>query len=241
MGSPSRVDADGKQPKLLDRARSAIGLRHYGIRTEEARVQRIGRYILFRNKRHPLRTGSPETDRFPSRLASDRHAASSTRNRAPCALVFLRKVVLHKDPGELGDVLRARKPKRLPVVSTREETKALFGGLEDEKRSAGDLPCGAGLRLMECVRLGVGDVDFGYGQIFVRDGKGGKDRIAMLPACAMGPLRERLAGVEVLHRQDLGDGFGRVHLPRAPEGKYPRADRERGWQCVFPSRKRSID
>ena len=241
MSSPSNVDPDRKQPKLLDQVRSAIRLRHYSIRTEEAYVQWIRRYILFHNKRHPLEMGSLEINRFLSHLASGKHVASSTQNQALCALVFLYKVVLHKDPGDLADVVWAKKPKKLPVVLTREETKALLSGLEDEKWIMGNLLYGAGLRLMECIRLRVKDVDFGYRQIVVRNGKGEKDRVTMLPACVIKPLQEHLVEVKALHERDLGEGFGNVYLPCALERKYPHADREWAWQYVFPSRKRSVD
>ena len=239
--SCSSSNRDQKQPRLLDQVRSAIRLRHYSIRTEEAYIQWIRRYILFHHKRHPLEMGSPEINHFLSHLASSKNVASSTQNQALCALVFLYKVVLHKDPGELGDVIWAKKPKKLPVVLTRAEVKALLNGLEDEKWIMANLLYGAGLRLMECIRLRVKDVDFGYKQILVRDGKGEKDRVTMLPACVIKPLSEHLVGVKKLHQKDLVEGFGNVYLPYALERKYPHADREWGWQYVFPSWKRSID
>ena len=192
MNFSSHANPDQKQPKLLDQVRSAIRLRHYSIRTEEAYIQWIRRYILFHNKRHPREMGSLEINRFLSHLASGKRVASSTQNQALCALVFLYKVVLHKDPGELGDVVWAKKPKKLPVVLTRQEVKVLLSGLEDEKQIMGNLLYGAGLRLMECIRLRVKDLDFGYRQILVRDGKGEKDRITMLPACVIQSLQSIL-------------------------------------------------
>ena len=241
MSSPSIFKVDQKQPKLIDQVRSAIRLRHYSIRTEEAYVQWIRRYILFHHKRHPQEMGAAEINRFLSHLASAKHVASSTQNQALCALVFLYKAVLHKDLGDLGDVVWAKKPKKLPVVLTGEEIMALLSGLDGEKWIMGNLLYGAGLRLMECIRLRVKDVDFGYRQILVRDGKGEKDRITMLPLCVIEPLQGHLAKVEALHKKDLREGFGKVHLPYALARKYPLADREWRWQYIFPSQKRSID
>jgi integron integrase len=184
--------------------------------------------------------GSKEINAFLSHLASC-NVASSTQNQALCAVVFLYKAVLQKDPGELGDVIWAKKPKKLPVVLTREEVKALLNGLDDEKWIMANLLYGAGLRLMECLRLRVKDIDFGYVQIVVRDGKGEKDRVTMLPARVIEPLQSHLVQVKTLHYKDLDEGFGTVYLPHALERKYPHAGREWGWQYVFPSHKRSID
>ena len=241
MSSCSPGNPDRKQPRLLDQVRSAIRLRHYSIRTEEAYVQWIKRYILFHNKRHPLEMGSGEINAFLSHLARHQNVASSTQNQALCAVLFLYKTVLHKDPGELGDVVWAKKPKKLPVVLTHEEVKALLNRLEDEKWIMGNLLYGAGLRLMECLRLRVKDIDFGYKQIVVRDGKGEKDRATIFPDRLIQPLREHLMKVKELHDVDLREGFGSVHLPYALERKYPRAHGEWGWQYVFPSQNRSMD
>lgn len=240
MSSFSSNKRDQKQPRLLDQVRSAIRVRHYSIRTEEAYVQWIKRYILFHNKRHPLEMGSREINRFLSHLAS-RKVASSTQNQALCALMFLYKSVLHKDPGQLGDVVWAKKPKKLPVVLTRQEVKGVLNGLEDEKWIMANLLYGAGLRLMECVRLRVKDVDFGYRQIIVRDGKGEKDRVTVLPTRVIQPLHEHLSRVKKLHEQDLSEGFGSVYLPHALDRKYPHAHKEWGWQYVFPSQVSSTD
>lgn len=240
MGSFSPNHSEQKQPRLLDQVRSAIRLRHYSIRTEEAYVQWIRRFILFHNKRHPQEMGGKEINAFLSHLAAS-NVASSTQNQALCSIVFLYKAVLHKDPGEIGDVVWAKKPKKLPVVLTREEVKALLSRLENEKWIMGNLLYGAGLRLMECIRLRVKDVDFGYRQIVVRDGKGEKDRMTVLPTCVIERLQRHLMQVKVVHEQDLGEGFGNVYLPYALERKYPHANREWGWQYVFPSQRRSVD
>lgn len=241
MSSSPPSNSDSRQPRLLDQVRSAIRLRHYSIRTEEAYVQWIRRFILFHNKRHPLEMGSKEINEFLSHLASSCNVASSTQNQALCSIIFLYKTVLHKDPGELGDVIWAKKPKKLPVVLTQEEVKTLLTELEGEKLIMANLLYGAGLRLMECIRLRVKDVDFSYRQVVVRDGKGEKDRVTVLPVRVIEPLQKHLVQVKTLHEQDLREGFGKVYLPHALERKYPHADREWGWQYVFPSQKRSID
>lgn len=229
-----------RQPRLLDQVRSAIRLRHYSIRTEEAYIQWIKRYISFHGKRHPLEMGGVEINRFLSHLALQK-VASSTQNQALCAIIFLYKRVLHKDPGDLGHLVWAKKPKKLPVVLTREEVKAVLTRLEDEKWIMGNLLYGAGLRLMECIRLRVKDIDFGYRQIVVRDGKGEKDRVTMLPDRLIHSLQEHLVKVRRLHEEDLRAGFGSVYLPYALERKYPNAHREWGWQYIFPAHKHSVD
>jgi len=169
MNSYLSGNCEHRQPRLLDRVRSAIRVRHYSIRTEQAYTQWIKRYILFHGKRRPMEMARSEINLFLSHLALQK-VASSIRNQALCAIIFLYKAVLHKDPADLGDVVWAKKPKKLPVVLTREEVKAVLNNLEDEKWIMGNLLYGAGFRLMECLRLRVKDVDFGYRQIVVRDG-----------------------------------------------------------------------
>jgi integron integrase len=240
MSSSPSTKTENKQPRLLDQVRSAIRLRHYSIRTEEAYVQWIRRFILYHNKRHPIEMGCAEINKFLSHLAL-RKVASSTQNQALCAILFLYKAVLLKDPGELGDVVWAKKPKKLPVVMTREEVKALLNCLDGEKWIMGNLLYGAGLRLMECIRLRVKDVDFGYRQLVVRDGKGEKDRTTMLPSRVIEPLLAHLSRIKELHDRDVEEGFGSVYLPHALERKYPRAHVEWRWQYVFPSQNRSVD
>jgi integron integrase len=228
-------------PKLLEQVRHLIRLRRYSIRTEQAYLHWIKQYILFHNKRHPSELGERELTQFLSHLAIDRKVAASTQNQALSALLFLYREVLKQPPDWLDDVERAKKPAKLPVVLTKQEVRSVLAQLDGSKWLMASLLYGSGLRLMECIRLRVKDVDFGYKQITVRDGKGSKDRVTMLPASLIGPLQRHLARVRLLHDKDLSDGFGRVYLPYALERKYPKANCEWGWQYVFPSSRRSVD
>ena len=229
------------KPKLLDQVRDKIRFKHYSIRTEHAYVDWIKRYILFHGKRHPQEMGKQEAEQFLSHLAVDRNVAASTQNQALSAILFLYKEVLEQDIGWLENVERAKRPARLPVVLTATEVRAVLAHLEGRYRLMANLLYGAGLRLMECVRLRVKDFDFEYRQITVRDGKGQKDRLTMLPDVLIEPLQTHLADVKILHEQDLREGFGNVYLPFALERKYPNAGREWGWQYVFPASQRSVD
>lgn len=229
------------KPKLLDQVRDKIRFKHYSIRTEHAYVDWIKRYILFHGKRHPQEMGKQEAEQFLSHLAVDRNVAAPTQNQALSAILFLYKEVLEQDIGWLENVERAKRPARLPVVLTATEVRAVLAHLEGRYRLMANLLYGAGLRLMECVRLRVKDFDFEYRQITVRDGKGQKDRLTMLPDVLIEPLQTHLADVKILHEQDLREGFGNVYLPFALERKYPNAGREWGWQYVFPASQRSVD
>ena len=231
----------GNPPRLLDQVRELIRIRHYSIRTEQAYVQWIRRFILFHGKRHPRDMGARELTAFLSDLAGQRNVAASTQNQALHAILFLYRDVLKVDLPWLNQIQRAKKPQRLPVVFTREEVKALLAQLEGTTWLMAMLTYGSGLRLLECLRLRVKDVDFHYKQLLVRDAKGQKDRVTMLPSSLIDPMRTHLARVHQLHESDLREGFGRVHLPHALAGKYPSANREWGWQYVFPSSRRSID
>lgn len=213
-------------PKLLDQARDTIRLRHYSIRTEESYIGWMKRYILFHNKRHPAQMGEPEVTAFLSHLAVDRQVSSSTQNQALAALLFLYKEVLKQPLEWLDNIQRAKKPERLPLVFTREEVRSILMHLEGSKWIVGSLLYGAGLRLLECLRLRIKDIDFGYNQIVVRDGKGAKDRITVLPGIVREPLRHHLVKVKALHELDLREGFGQVYLPDALARKYPNAPRE---------------
>lgn len=221
--------------RLLDQVRDAIRARHYSYRTEEAYIGWIRRYILFHGKRHPLEMGKPEIEQFLTALAVERHVAASTQNQALAGILFLYKEVLGKDPGWLDDVVRAKRPQRLPVVLTRPEVRDLLNQLSGVPWIMAMLLYGSGLRLMECSRLRVKDVDFERGEILVREGKGNKDRVTMLGAVVREPLRRHLERVWRLHQRDLQAGLGRVQLPEALTRKYPNADREWGWQWVFPA------
>ena len=231
----------GNPPRLLDQVREVIRMRHYSIRTEQAYVQWIRRFILFHRKRHPREMGAPELTAFLSSLALQHNVAASTQNQALHAILFLYRDVLKIDLPWLHEVQRAKKPQRLPVVFTREEVKALLAQLQGTTWLMAMLTYGSGLRLLECLRLRVKDVDFHYKQLMVRDAKGQKDRVTMLPNSLIDPLRTHLARVRQLHEIDLREGFGRVYLPHALAAKYPSADREWGWQYVFPASRRSID
>jgi integron integrase len=216
-------------------------VRHYSLRTEESYSRWIKEYILFHHKRHPGEMGEREVSEFLSYLAMQRRVAASTQNQALSAILFLYRDVLKQPLDWLEKVERAKKPSRLPVVFTREEVRAILAELDRSKWLMASLLYGSGLRLMECLRLRVKDIDFGYHQIMVRDGKGNKDRATMLPTSLEEPLQRHLAKVKALHEQDLKEGFGQVYLPLALEQKYPKADREWGWQYVFPATKRSVD
>ncbi len=229
------------KPKLLDQVRVAIRVRHYSLRTEETYVHWIKRFTLFHGKRHPRDLGKEEISQFLSALAVDRHVSASTQNQALNALLFLYRYVLAQEVGWLDDVVRAKQPQRLPVVLTRQEVRALLGALEGVHWLMGHLLYGAGLRLMECLRLRVKDVDFSANHIVVRQGKGNKDRITMLPLAVKASLVAHLARVQELHQHDLAHGCGRVYLPDALHRKYPNAPKHWGWQWVFPATQISVD
>ena len=227
--------------RLLDRVRDKIRLRHYSIRTEQAYLDWIKRFIVFHGKRHPDALGGPEVEAFLTHLAVDRNVAAATQNLAKSSILFLYRDVLGRELPWLDHVERARTPARLPVVLTREEVHAVLIRLPGVHRLIGRLLYGAGLRIMEGVRLRVKDVDFGRREILIRDGKGFKDRVTMLPDGAVRPLCAHLERVREQHEVDLADGFGHVWLPHALSRKYPSASGDWGWQYVFPAERRSPD
>ncbi len=229
------------QRKLLDRVRDRCRVRHLSLSTEHAYVGWIRRFILFHNKRHPLQMGGPDVSAFLTHLAVDGHVAASTQNQALSALLFLYREVLEQDFGWLENVVRAKKPKRLPVVFSPEEAMAVISQLQGVRWLMGLQLYGGGLRLMECLRLRVKDLDFDRLQVTVREGKGDKDRITLLPEAIVAPLREHLAHVRQEHERALREGYGGVELPYALARKYPHADREWGWQYVYPAARPSID
>ena len=229
------------RPRLLDQVRDAIRRLHYSRRTEEAYVQWIKRFIFFHGKRHPRELGEVEVTAFLSYLARERDVAASTQNQALAALLFLYKEVLTQPLGWMDGIERAKRPARLPTVLTADEVQRILAAMGGVKGLMASLLYGAGLRLRECLKLRVKDVDFGYGQIMIRDAKGGKDRVTLLPQSVVEPLREHLVRVKRLHERDVVDGFGDVGLPDALRVKYPRAAYEWGWKFVFPSYKRSAD
>jgi integron integrase len=227
--------------KLLDQVRDAVRVRHLSYRTEQAYVDWIRKFILFHSKRHPNEMDETYVSEFLTYLAVKKKVAASTQNQALSAILFLYRDVLKKELGWLNDVERAKKPARLPVVFSKQEVKDILLRLEGAKWLMTNLLYGSGLRLMECVRLRVKDLDFDYEQIVVRDGKGQKDRVTVLPASLKEHLKRHLEKVKALHEADLKAGFGRVYLPFALKRKYPNADREWAWQYIFPSSKRSKD
>jgi integron integrase len=229
------------QPVLLDQVRSAIRLRHYSIRTEEAYVNVIRRFILYHRKHHPKEMGADEIRQYLSHLATDENVAASTQNVALAALLFLYREVLRLDLPLIEGVERAKRPQRIPVVLTVEEVKRVLAEITGTYHLMASLLYGSGLRLMECVRLRVKDLDFDYRQIIVRDVKGEKDRRTVLPQSVMGPLRRHLARVRLQHEEDVRLGCGRVYLPYALERKYTQATVEWVWQYVFPAAKLSVD
>jgi len=236
-GTPSQPEP----PRLLEQVREAIRVRHYSLRTEGTYVGWIKRFILFHGKRHPRDMGVQEVRQFLSHLAVAGHVAASTQSQALSALLFLYQQVLKPDIGWLDDVVRAKQPHHIPVVLTQDEVKAVLAHLSGTTWIMATLLYGAGLRLLECLRLRVKDVDFTYNQIVVRDGKGHKDRVTMLPQQAKAPLQRHLHDVRQLHVQDVQAGAGHVYLPYALERKYPNASRAWVWQYVFPAAQPSRD
>jgi integron integrase len=235
---PSASDV---RSELLDQLRRAIRVRNYSIRTEHSYVDWAYRYIRFHGMRHPMEMGAPEINAFLSYLASDLDVAASTQNQACCGIVFLYKHVLKKKLNEFGDVVRAKKPKRLPVVLSAEETASVLSGLSGLHHLMGDLLYGTGMRIIELLRLRVKDIDFDRRMITVRSGKGQKDRIAILPAELVPELKAHLEVGRSVHERDLANGTGTVHLPFALSRKYPNANKEWGWKYVFPASSLSVD
>ncbi len=228
--------------KLLEQVREALRAKHYSYRTEKTYCEWIIRFIIFHGKRHPREMGIAEINTFLTHLAVERNVASSTQNQALSALLFLYREVLQIDiQSSETHPVRAKRPDRLPNILTKAEALAVISNLAGPHQIMGKLLYGSGLRLMECVRLRVKDIDFNYRSVTVRDGKGAKDRITPLPASVIPDLQRHLRHVKLLHEDDLAAGFGSVYLPHALAQKYPNAAREWAWQYVFPALKRSID
>jgi len=228
-------------PRLLDRVRAEIRVRHYSPRTEKAYVGWIRRFIFFHGVRHPEHMGAPEVAGFLSYLATTARVSASTQNQAFSALLFLYREVLGRELAGLDAVVRAKQPARLPLVLSPEEVAAALKHLRGTPALMAALIYGSGLRVLECCHLRVKEIGFHRGEILVRDGKGRKDRITVLPAELTTPLKRHPAGVRRLHELELGDGAGSVNLPGALHRKYPRAAWEWGWQWVFPAKRRHRD
>jgi len=222
----------------MDRLRDALRSRHYSRRTEQAYCLWVRRYIYFHHKRHPKDLGEREINEFLTDLAVNKRVSASTQTQALSALLFLYRNVVGYDVGDLGGVIRARKPKRVPVVMTREEVRAVLAQMDGDTALMASLMYGTGMRLMECLRLRVLDIDFGSYEITVRDGKGSKDRVTVLPESLVPGLKRQLRRAKTVHARDLADGWGRVLLPDALDRKYPCAPEEWRWQWVFPQQRR---
>lgn len=235
------VSNSENSPKLLDQVRAKIRLKHYSIRTKQAYTEWIKRYILHFGKRHPRDLGASEVEQFLTHLAVNGKVAASTQNQAKAALLFLYREVLAMELPWLDNVEQAKAPKRLPVVLNRDEIQAILSRLGGTNHLIASLLYGTGMRIMECLRLRVQDVDFTRREILIRDGKGAKDRVTMLPDVLAPVLRTHLDKTQVLHKEDLAQGFGAVYLPFALERKYPNAAREWIWQYMFPAAKLSTD
>jgi integron integrase len=232
---------EGRPPKLLDQMRENLRVCHYSLRTEIAYVDWARRFILFHGKRHPRDMGASEVQAFLTHLAVERHVSPSTQNQAKAALLYLYKKVLNIDLPWLSNIVQAKTNPRLPVVLSRSEVRNLLDQMEGVMALISRLLYGTGMRVMESLRLRVKDLDFACGEILIRDGKGGKDRVTVLPETLVQPLQSHLIKVQTLHEHDLAEGFGNVFLPDALAVKFKAAPRAWGWQWVFPSPLRSAD
>lgn len=229
------------KPKLLEQVRQKIKLRHYSIRTEQSYVAWTRRFILFHGKRHPTKMGQAEVEAFLTDLAVRGNVAASTQNQALCALLFLYKQVLNLDVLKNLDAVRAKRPLRLPTVLSFKEVMTIIDAMSGVFQLVTKMLYGCGLRGIEAVRLRVNDIDFALNQVVVRDGKGQKDRVTMLPDEVKPQIDVHLKQVKRLHEKDLSSGFGAVYLPDALGRKYKNAAKRWGWQYVFPSRTLSAD
>jgi integron integrase len=227
--------------KLLDHVREVLRTKQYARRTEDTYIDWITRFIRFHQMRHPRDLGAPDIEAFLSHLAVVGQVAASTQNQARSALLFLYHEVLQITIDEPQTIVHAKTPRRLPTVLTRDEVQRVIRELSGTYRLMAQLLYGSGLRLLECVRLRVKDLDFEQRQLTVRDGKGAKDRLTMLPERVIAPLQDHLRVVMRLHEADLERGCGSVYLPSALAHKYPKASQEWGWQYVFPSERLSVD
>ena len=230
-----------KQKKLLDQVRDVLRTKHYSYRTEQTYIEWIKRFILFHGKRHPKDMGAQEVQAYITYLATERNIASSTQNQALSAIAFLYKHVLQKDLALAMDLVRPSRPERVPTVLSHQEAMAVLDKMTGVTQLMAKLLYGSGLRITECLRLRVKDLDFGNHQLIVRDGKGEKDRATILPGSLYEDLQAHLQIVKAIHQRDIKEGFGETFLPYALERKYPNALKEFSWQYVFPASVRSVD
>jgi len=228
-------------PKLLDQVRNQMQLKHLSRRTQDAYIHWIKRFILYNEKRHPSELGETEIESFLTYLAVDEDVAASTQNVAFNAILFLYGEILHKELGNIAQVVRARRPKRMPEVFTRKEAKLVIAHLKGDYWLIGNLLYGSGLRLLECLRIRVKDIDFAQNRIIIRAGKGDKDRATILPAAIKKRLQLHLKKVYAIHQEDLAEGYGETVLPHALAAKFSNAAKQWNWQYVFPATRRSID
>ena len=236
--SAAPAPAATAQPRLLDQMREALRSRHYSRRTEQSYCHWVRRFVLFHRLRHPSELAEPEINAFLTHLAVKESVSASTQNQALSALLFLYRHVIGREVGDLGELIRARRPLRVPVVMTRDEVKAVLAQMSGDRWLMASLMYGAGLRLTECLSPRVQDIDFGRNEITVRAGKGNKDRRTMLPDSLKRPLEQHLSAVKRIHEHDLADGWGRVLMPDALDRKYPNAPTDWRWQWVFPQANR---
>lgn len=227
--------------KLLEQVRDALRTKHYSYRTEQTYIDWIKRYILFHKKRHPKDLGVEEIRTFIAHLAVDRHVAASTQNQALSAILFLYRMVLQQEINLSPDLINPSRPKRVPVVLTHHEAMSVISALRGVSRIMTKILYGSGLRLMECMRLRVRDIDFEQHQIIVRGGKGDDDRFTILPDAVAADLKHILQDVKALHQKDLRDGYGETVLPNALGVKYKNAGKEWAWQYLFPASRLSLD
>lgn len=229
------------QKKLLDLVKESIRLKHYSYKTEIAYLSWIKRYIIFHNKKHPSELTEKHIRQYLSYLAMERNVASSTQSQALNAIMYLYKNVLKIELGDIGEIEKAKRKINIPVVFTPTEAKNVLAQMKGVNKLMASLLYGTGMRLMECVRLRIKDVDFGNNRIIIRDAKGHKDRITVLPEKLIEPLKLQIKKVKILHQQDLADENGTVYLPNALAEKYPSAPKSFGWQYLFPASKISVD
>ena len=243
---PAKIDVSAREEKqfsgrvprprkLLDHVRDVLRVNHYSVRTEEAYVGWIRRYILYHNKKHPREMGALEVELYLTHLAVGEKVSTNTQKQALNALVFLYHRVLQKPLGQFRDIARPKRPQRRPLVLSKDEVERILRVMSGTHQLIATLLFGTGMRLLECMRLRAKDVDLALNQIVVRDGKGWKDRVTMLPQRIKPELEKHLARVREIHRRDLASGNGRVYLPDALERKFTGANREWGWQYVFPA------
>ncbi|MCD0245868.1 integron integrase [Xanthomonas melonis] len=240
--TPKHEGATARPPvRLLDQVRDRLRVRHYSLRTEQAYLSWIRRFILASDKRHPAQMGQAEVEAFLTRLATEGQVSAGTQNQALAALLFLYREVLRIELPWMENLVRAKRPRRIPVVLAREEVARLLAVMEGRCWLMASLLYGSGMRLLECLRLRIKDVDAARGEIVVHDGKGGKDRRVPLPLSLRDTLLRQRERALVMHAADLVAGTGRVFLPHALARKYPNADAEPGWQYLFPSARQSRD